>query len=150
MSISTFTSDTLRSLVKLTEKKDSLVSQISKIESEISSFLTGKPAPVKMAKAVPTKKAPKTKKAAVATKAPKASKKAPAKVASAKRGPKGGLGKKVVAALEAAGEDGVKVVDLAKKLKVKLVNLHVWFATTGKKNPAIKKVGKGHYKLEKK
>jgi len=28
-------------------------------------------------------------------------------------------------------------------------NLHVWFATTGKKNPAIKKVGKGHYKLAK-
>jgi hypothetical protein len=27
--------------------------------------------------------------------------------------------------------------------------LHIWFATTGKKNKAIKKVGKGHYQLKK-
>jgi mannose-6-phosphate isomerase-like protein (cupin superfamily) len=32
-------------------------------------------------------------------------------------------------------------------LKENVLNLHVWFATTGKKNPAIKKAGKGHYKL---
>jgi hypothetical protein len=59
----------------------------------------------------------------------------------------GGLGAKVLKALEGAGEAGVKVADLAKTLKVKGVNLHVWFATIGKKNKAIKKVGKGHYKL---
>jgi hypothetical protein len=45
------------------------------------------------------------------------------------------------------GDAGVKVADLAKTLKVKGTNLHVWFATTGKKNPGIKKAGKGHYKL---
>ena len=39
------------------------------------------------------------------------------------------------------------VREMAKTLKVKGVNLQVWFATTGKKNPAIKKAGKGHYKL---
>jgi hypothetical protein len=43
----------------------------------------------------------------------------------------------------------VKVVELAKKIGVKGTNLHIWFATTGKKNPAIKKVGKGHYQLKK-
>jgi hypothetical protein len=43
----------------------------------------------------------------------------------------------------------VKVAELAKTLKVKGPNIHVWFATTGKKNKAIKKVGKGHYQLKK-
>lgn len=28
-------------------------------------------------------------------------------------------------------------------------NIHVWFATTGKKNKGIKKIGKGHYQLKK-
>ena len=146
MSLSNITSDSLRSLIKLTEKKDSLVSQISKIESEISAFLIGKPAPKKKSKVVPTKKAPQAKRT---SKAPKSGKKEPAKRTSSKRGPRGGLGKKIVAALDAAGDEGVKVVDLAKKLKAKAGNLHVWFATTGKKNPAIKKAGKGQYKLEK-
>jgi hypothetical protein len=42
----------------------------------------------------------------------------------------------------------VKVADLAEKLRVKRTKLHVWFGTTGKKNKAIKKVGKGHYCLK--
>ena len=29
------------------------------------------------------------------------------------------------------------------QMEVKGTNLHVWFATTGKKNPAIKKAGQG-------
>lgn len=27
-------------------------------------------------------------------------------------------------------------------------SIHVWFGTTGKKNQAIKKIGKGHYRLQ--
>ena len=61
----------------------------------------------------------------------------------------GGLGKKVLKALEAAGDAGVKVAELAKTLKVKGPNIHVWFATTGKKNKGIKKIGTGHYQLRK-
>jgi len=138
MSLSNITSESLRSLIKLTEKKDSLLAQIGKIEAEISSFLTGKPTRVKKGKATaPAKKSPKTAKKG-------------AKSVSAKRSPKGGLGNKIIAALESAGEAGVKVTDLAKKLKAKGGNLHVWFATTGKKNSSIKKVGKGHYQLLKK
>lgn len=58
-------------------------------------------------------------------------------------------GDQVLSALDAAGDAGVKVADLAEKLRVKGTNLHVWFGTTGKKNKAIKKVGKGHYRLQK-
>lgn len=144
MSLSHFTSASLKSLSKLVDKKDILLSQIAKIEAEIESVLTGKPA--KAAKATgkrrgrPSKKGAVAKKSATAKKAPKASK---------KRASRGGLGVKILKALETAGEAGVKVADLAKTLKVKGTNLHVWFATTGKKNAGIKKVAKGHYKLVK-
>ncbi len=50
-------------------------------------------------------------------------------------------------ALKAAGKDGVRVGDLAKTLNVNPRNLFVWFATTGKKFKAIKKISPGHYRL---
>ena len=148
MSLSSFTSASLKSLSKLIGKKDSLIAEIKKIEAEIAAVITGKPAKVaKVAKAAkakgkrrgrPAKQVVAVKKSAPAKKAPKGGK---------KRASRGGLGTKILKALETAGEAGVKVTELAKNLKVKGVNLHVWFATTGKKNTAIKKVGKGHYKL---
>jgi len=141
MSLSSFTSTSLKSLSKLIEKKESLVAEIAKIEAAVASLLTGKPAkaPVKR-RGRPAKKVAAVKKSAPAKKAPKTVK---------KRASRGGLGAKVLKALEAAGDAGVKVADLAKTLKIKGTNLHVWFATTGKKNPKIKKVGKGHYRLTK-
>ena len=142
MSLSSFTSASLKTLSKLVDKKDSLVAEIKKIESEIASVLTGKPAkPTKTSgkrRGRPAKKGAAGKKVVTAKKAPKAVK---------KRAARGSIGEKVLKALESAGDAGVKVTELAKTLNVKGTNLHVWFATTGKKNPAIKKAGKGHYKL---
>jgi hypothetical protein len=126
---------------KLIDKKESLVAEIAKIEAQISSLLTGKPAKaVGKRRGRPAKKSTAVKKSVPTKKAPKAGK---------KHASGSGLGAKVLKALEAAGDAGVKVADLAKTLKIKAANLHVWFATTGKKNPAIKKVGKGHYRLTK-
>jgi hypothetical protein len=142
MSLPSFTSASLKSLSKLIGKKDILLSQIAKIEAEIAAVITGKP--VKAAKTSgkrrgrPARKVAAVKKSVPAKKSPKFGK---------KRAVRGGLGVKILKALETAGDAGVKVADLAKSLKVKGTNLHVWFATTGKKNAGIKKVGKGHYKL---
>jgi transposase-like protein len=87
---------------------------------------------------------------AAAPAAPKA--KAAAKPARAsKRGSgqkRGQLSVAVQAALQAAGKDGVRVGELAKKIGVNPRNLFVWFATTGKKFKAIKKVSPGHYCLQ--
>jgi hypothetical protein len=44
----------------------------------------------------------------------------------------------------------MKVTDLSKKIGVKNANVHVWFSSTGKKLPEIKRVGKGHFKLAEK
>jgi hypothetical protein len=42
----------------------------------------------------------------------------------------------------------VKIPELSDKFGVKRKNLFIWFATTGRRNPAIKKVGESHYRLE--
>ena len=138
MNFSDLTTQTLKSLVKLTDKKEKLSKEIEKIEAQLGALFTGK-APKGSGK----------RRGRPAKKGVKASKKAPKAAAKAKRSPRGGLGKKILKALDSAGDAGVKVVELAKKIGVKGTNLHIWFATTGKKNPAIKKVGKGHYQLKK-
>ena len=65
------------------------------------------------------------------------------------RGPRksGKLGPQILEILETAGERGVRAVDVAKQLGVNPPNIYVWFATTGKKNKAIKKLGPGRYRM---
>jgi hypothetical protein len=63
-------------------------------------------------------------------------------------GKRGELAARIMEQLQAAGKQGAKVRDIAATLGVKVKNLFIWFATTGKKNKAIKKVGEGQYRLE--
>jgi hypothetical protein len=127
MANTTLTVESLKQLMKLTQRKEQLLKEIEKVEDMIKGALGGKTP--RGPKATPAKRAGKT----------------AAKPRGRKR--RGSLGKKILAALEAAGAKGVKVADLAKQIGAKGPNLHVWFATTGKKH--TKKVGRGHYKLAK-
>lgn len=133
MSTSHLTAQFLRQLSKLAERKDKLGREIAKIDAKLASLISGG-----AAAAAPKKKGRK------ATK--KSGKKAAKR--TAKRGKRGALGKKVLAALEAAGPAGIRVAELADKLGVKATNLHVWFGTTGKKH--AKRVGRGQYAAKKK
>lgn len=84
-------------------------------------------------------------------KAPKAAgkpAKAPAAKGKGRRGAKRGeLSAQVLSALKEAGAGGITVADLATKLGAKYKNVYIWFATTGKKNAAVKKLGPAKYKL---
>ena len=100
----------------------------------------------KPAKAAKAPKAAKAVKAPKAAKAPKAEK--PAKAAKGKGTRRGALKDKIVAALQEAGSAGVTVKDLSDKLGVKYRNLYIWFVTTGKRIPGLKKAGPAQYKLE--
>ena len=134
MNLTNINTGALRNLIKLTERKESLLAEIGKIEGQLAALLTGK--------AVRTggKRRGRPAKKGKATKAAKAGR-------PAKRAPRGTLKKKIFSALKAAGEAGMKVTDLSKKIGVKNANVHVWFSSTGKKLPEIKRVGKGHFKL---
>jgi hypothetical protein len=60
---------------------------------------------------------------------------------------RGGLTENVMAALSAAGGSGVTIKDISEKAGTNYRNVAVWFATTGKKNPKIKRVAPATYKL---
>lgn len=134
MNLTNINTGALRNLIKLTERKETLLAEIEKIESQLGALLTGK-----SVRTAGKRRGRPAKKGKV-TKAPKAGR-------SAKRAPRGTLKKKIFSALKAAGEAGMKVTDLSKKIGVKNANVHVWFSSTGKKLPEIKRVGKGHFKL---
>lgn len=136
MNLTNINTSALRSLIKLTERKESLSREIQKIESQLSSLLTGKPV-----RATGKRRGPSAKTGSAAGKAGSR---------SAKRAPRGALKKKIFSALRAAGDAGIKVPDLSKKIGVKSQNIHVWFSSTGKKLPEIKRIGKGHFKLQEK
>lgn len=139
MKLTNINTGALRNLIKLTERKESLLAEIEKIESQLASLITGKPLrKTGKRRGRPAKKGKgRVAKAAKATKGRSAG----------KRAPRGTLKKKIFAALKAAGEAGMKVTDMSKKIGVKNANIHVWFSSTGKKLPEIKRVGKGHFKL---
>jgi len=63
------------------------------------------------------------------------------------RAPRGELSSRMLSALEDAGAKGTTVSELSDKLGVPYKNVSIWFATTGKKNRKIKKIGKAQYKL---
>lgn len=64
-----------------------------------------------------------------------------------RRARRGVLKERILSALHAAGSAGVRVKDLAIALGTNPVNIHSWFHSTGKRNPDIKKVRGGHYRL---
>jgi hypothetical protein len=151
MSLTNISSTALKSLIKLTERKEGLFREIEKIESQLSSLLGGKP--VRSTRSTGKRRGRPAKKGRPGRPGRPAGKAKKATAAKGKRGsraPRGTLKKKIFAALKAAGDAGIKVADLSKKIGVKNANVHVWFSSTGSKLPEIKKVGKGHYKLDSK
>jgi hypothetical protein len=76
--------------------------------------------------------------------APVATKTKARKSGKAKRG---GLTENIMAALNGAGSSGTTVKDISEKAGTNYRNVAVWFATTGKKNPKIKKLAPATYKL---
>ena len=120
------TTESLKGLVKLISRKEDLERELAKIDARIASIVGG--SPLSVTAAAPKKATGK-----------KAARKGP----TAKRG---SSGPKLIAALQAAGAEGVEVKKLSKELGIKNASVHVWFATTGKKY--AEKVGRGHYRLK--
>jgi hypothetical protein len=141
MNITNISSNALKNLIKLTQRKEGLLREIEKIENQLASLLTGKPARTTGKRRGRPAKAKKAGRPAKAAKATKGS-------STTKRAPRGALKKKIFSALKAAGDAGMKVPDLSKKIGAKSQNVHVWFSSTGKKLPEIKRIGKGHFKLQ--
>lgn len=60
---------------------------------------------------------------------------------------RGELSARILSELQSAGAKGINVRELASKMGAPYKNIYIWFATTGKKNKSVKKLGPAHYKL---
>lgn len=138
MDISSLNTAKLRSLINLTEVRDTLLAELQKVESAISSALSGQSAPAVKRGRKPGK---------VKVTAPVAATVSKAKASKRGGGKRGALKAQILAALKEAGAKGVSVKDLSNKLGVKNQNIHVWFATTGK-TAGVQKIGPGVYRLK--
>lgn len=126
-------SESLRSILKLTEKRESLAAEIAKIDEQISNALgrgNGVAATGHVTgngrKTLQFKRARKT----------------------SKRNKRGAVKEMILAGLKEAGEKGTAVKDLGAKLDIKPQNIHVWLHTTGKKSGLVEAVSKGIYRLK--
>ena len=127
MSFADLKPEILRELLTLSEKRETLLAQIARIDSQLGALFGGKASAPVAAKPAKVSKAPK---------APKAEK------VKATRQRRGGVKDAILAAL-ADKPDGVSVPELAKLTGSKIPSLHTFFATTGKSIPGLKKVGRG-------
>ena len=130
MDIKHITSDSLRRLLSLTDKKAQLIKAVSDVEDQIAKALQGAATTtLEVAEAVtPFKSVKKGKKRK-----------------KSKGAKPGGLKERILDLLEAAGDEGIRVRDIAKQLASKPANIAVWFSTTGKN--LTKKVEPGRYAI---
>ncbi len=121
----------LRQLVKLSERKEALMTQIQEIDRRmvrlqsrfgVPSLSAGRGAPITVARA--------------------------GRKARSRHTKRGALKEKIVRALRTAGHKGATIRELSKKLGVPSANLYVWFNGTGRNISGIKKTGVAKYRLK--
>ena len=128
MNLAQVTSADLKRIAKLLEQKESLQAQITKIDTALSQFEVGQPgatAKVQAAKGTGAK--------------------ASRSGTKAKRAARGAVKAAIMDLIQAAGESGVTVKDIAAKLGVSYNRVFTWFYNTGSKIKEIKKAGPGRY-----
>jgi hypothetical protein len=124
----------LTEALKLIEQKQSIETQLKSVSAKLTSLGGAKIVKIALPKL--------SKIATVKVKDPKKARKV--KPAQSGQGT-GKLKDRVITILKSAGSSGIAVPDLASTLQIKPVNIHVFFSTTGKKNPSIQKIGRGIY-----
>ena len=124
-------SATLRKMIKLSERKEALMTQIQEIDRRmvqlqsefgVPSLSAGGGAPVTVSRARRSQ-------------------------GHRRRTKRGALKEKIVQALRSAGRKGATIRELSRKLGAPSANLYVWFNGTGKTIRGIKKIGVAKYRL---
>ena len=119
-------SATLRKMVKLSERKEALMSQIQELDRQMIALQ--EPGSVESRASVRFQRFGGMKTGKPRTK-------------------RGALKARIIGALRVAGARGMTIQKLSGKLKVKPANLYVWFNGTGRKTKGVKKVGPAKYQF---
>jgi hypothetical protein len=121
-------SATLRKMVKLSERKEALLSQIQELDRQMAALQQPAEEGGGFIRVQPLKRTSATKHAKG-------------------RMERGALKAKIIAALRASGRGGMTIRELSDKLGIKPANLYVWFNGTGRKTKGVKKIGPAKYRF---
>ncbi len=61
---------------------------------------------------------------------------------------RGEISRQILELLRGAGSEGISVAQIAAHTGSHYRNIHVWFSSTGKKNPLIQRINRGIYRLQ--
>jgi DNA invertase Pin-like site-specific DNA recombinase len=135
MKLADINTQTLSALLSLTKKKETLLAKVEAVEKQIASLASGETREairVLRAKKARRGRKPGTKKT----------------TSSGKRAPKGLLKEQITSILNAAGEAGSSVKEIAEKVGKPIQHIYVWFSGTGKKLGMFDKMGEGKYRIK--
>jgi hypothetical protein len=110
--------DNIRKLLELAEKREALLNQVTELEEEMDR-LKRQSSRIRKAR----------------------------KRNQPRKAKPGALTDAIIQLLSGAGPSGMLISDIAGSLKKPVANIRVWFSTTGKKNPRIKKLAVGRFAL---
>lgn len=131
MKVSDINTQTLTALLSLTKKKETLLAKVAQVEKEIAGLASGE-----VLAATRILRAKSIKKRRGVAKGPKKP-----------RSPKGFMQEQIIKLLQAAGEVGAGVKELAEKVEKPVAQVHVWFSTTGKKLGQFQKLESGNWRI---
>jgi hypothetical protein len=129
MDLSKLTTRDLTQISRLLLKKETVQAQIDEINRQLETFGNGKPYSSKIKEA--------DQPAGLSGRSTRKRR--------AKRAGRGEMKERIVEELKTAGKTGRHFKELAEKLEVKYGNISVWFQSTGKNIPEIKKVGPARF-----
>ena len=131
MKVTDINTQTLTALLSLTKKKETLLAKVAEVEKEIAGLASGE-----VLAATRILRAKSIKKRRGVAKGPKKP-----------RSPKGFMQEQIIKLLQAAGEVGAGVKELAQKVDKPVAQVHVWFSTTGKKLGQFQKLESGNWRI---
>jgi hypothetical protein len=131
MKVTDINTQTLTALLSLTKKKETLLAKVAQVEKEIAGLASGE-----VLAATRILRAKSIKKRRGVAKGPKKP-----------RSPKGFMQEQIIKILQAAGEVGAGVKELAQKVEKPVAQVHVWFSTTGKKLGQFQKLESGNWRI---
>jgi len=131
MKVTDINTQTLTALLSLTKKKETLLAKVAQVEKEIAGLSSGE-----VLAATRILRAKSIKKRRGVAKGPKKP-----------RSPKGFMQEQIIKLLQAAGEVGAGVKELAEKVEKPVAQVHVWFSTTGKKLGQFQKLESGNWRI---
>ena len=146
MNINTLTSSHVQHLLDLTKRRESVATELAHIESQIAAIYgngqSTTSAPATSAEPAPRRRGPGRRPGITASAAPARRGRKPG---STRRGT---LKEKIMSILRSAGSKGLRVREVAEQIGAKKDAVNVWFYTTGKNVPGLKKIAPGTFSLK--